>query len=247
MKKRIYKIALTGIVIILILLLVFYLLLPHIKELAFYQLIDGKDLTIYLLGTLHSTHLKFPWYSLGHIQALIKNLDPDLLLIESRPEELVNGNWGDGPIEMPFAALTAQSLGIEVQGMDWWKKEDLLSDSTEREDRMMQNILAALQGHRIVLILTGWSHVKGFLQRLEKAGYIYIEFPSAEKQKLFDISGTKFVFPPGMSYYIQKRIDIDTVALLSESDSEWISRLESGIKARQKLLKIIEKVGEESP
>jgi len=220
------------------------LLLPHVKELAFHRLINNQGQTIYLLGTLHKTHLNFQWYSLKHIQALIKNLNPDLLLVESKPEELARGNWGDGPTEMPFASLTAQSLGIEVQGMDWWTKEG--NDSEEREEKMAKNILAAVPGHRVVLILTGWSHVKGFLQYLEKAGYTVTKFPSAEKEKLFDTSNIKFVFPPGMAYYIQKRIDIDSAALRSEKDKKWASTLESGIQLRQRLIQIIEQVGEGS-
>lgn len=118
---------------------------------------------------------------------------------------------------MPFAALTAQSLGIEVQGMDWWDRASLNSDSTEREDQMVQNILAASPGHRTVLILAGWGHIEGLRQRLETAGYVHTVFPSAEKRMLFDTSGLKFVFPPRMAYYIQKRIDIDRAILHSET------------------------------
>jgi len=66
--------------------------------------LTGHGQTVYLLGTIHGNHLRSEAYSLWHIQAVVQNLKPDLLLVESRPEELAKGNWGDGPIEMPSPA-----------------------------------------------------------------------------------------------------------------------------------------------
>jgi hypothetical protein len=62
---------------------------------------------VYVLGTIHGDHLSSAAYSLQHVQAVVENLKPDLLLVESRPEELAKDNWADGPIEMPVASLTA--------------------------------------------------------------------------------------------------------------------------------------------
>lgn len=59
---------------------------------------------VFVLGTIHGRHLTTPAYSLAHLLAVVANMAPDLLLVESRPEELARGRWGDGPIEMPFAA-----------------------------------------------------------------------------------------------------------------------------------------------
>ncbi|WP_204524435.1 hypothetical protein [Clostridium coskatii] len=39
-------------------------------------------------------------YSYLNLKSVIENLRPDLLLIESRPEQLKNGNFADGPGEM---------------------------------------------------------------------------------------------------------------------------------------------------
>jgi len=222
--RKIARLVLIAILVGLVLLLAFNLLLPHAKEIPFFRLTDGQNRYVYMLGAIHGAHLEAEWYSLLHLQALIENLSPDLLLVESRPEELTKDNWGDGPIEMPFASLTARSLDIEVQGIDWWTEESLHGDDTEREDRMFQNILQHLSGHQAVLILTGWSHVGGFKQRLQSAGYKITPFTSAEKQTLFDTSGKVLSFPPGMTFYIQKRIEGDQITLQSETDSEWIAR-----------------------
>lgn len=222
----------------------------YFREIQFLRFTDGQGQELYLLGTIHEGHLTTPSYSLWHLQAVLEHLKPDLLLVESRPVELAKGNWGDGPIEMPFASLTAQAEGTEVQGMDWWVKESVTamgSNSDEREDRMFQNILTALPNHRTVLILTGWSHVEGFQRRLRGKRYDELPFSSAERQGLFDMAGITPVFPKGMTHYIQKRIEIDRLALQSETDSFWQDRIEKGIAVRRELLKTIAEVGEQQP
>lgn len=59
------------------------------------------------------------------------------MLVESRPEQLAKDNWADGPIEMLFASLTARSLGIEVDGVDWHEDDPSKFGTTwkERDDR----------------------------------------------------------------------------------------------------------------
>lgn len=222
----------------------------YFREVQFLRFTDSQGYEVYLLGTIHTSHLTTPSYSLLHIQAVLEHLKPDLLLVESRPEELAKDNWGDGPIEMPFASLTARALGIETQGMDWWTKESVTiisSNSDEREDRMFQNILTSLPNHQTVLILTGWSHVKGFQRRLRESGYNDSPFPSAEKKALFSTAGMRLIFPKGMTRYIQQRIEIDRLALQSETDSFWRDRIEKVIIVRQELLKKITEVGERQP
>lgn len=227
----------------------------YTKELLFHRFSAGSGQIVYLLGTIHADHLSTEDYSLLHLEAVIDHLRPDLLLVESRPEELEKDNWGDGPIEMPFASLTARALGIQVAGMDWWRKEDtrnvlelfIITNSEEREERMMQNILLNLPGRRTALILTGFSHIEGFRQRLRAAGFAEANFPSEEKRALFDTGGRTFSFPPGLTNYIQKRIETDEAAAQAETDPDWRARIEDGIAFRQQLLEAIAEVGERQP
>lgn len=220
----------------------------YFREAEFLRFADNTGQEVYLLGTIHGKHLTTKDYSLLHLQAVMEHLKPNLLLVESRPEELAQDNWGDGPIEMPFASLTAQAKGIEVQGMDWWMMNDNHQiDSDERENRMFQNILTSLPSHHTVLILTGFSHVEEFQRRFLASEYHQIAFSSAEKQTLFDTSNQTLIFPYGMTYYIQKRIEIDQLTLQSETDSFWRDRLVEAIAARQEFLKTIAAVGEQQP
>ena len=218
------------------------------REAEFLRFTSPAGQDVYLLGTIHGGHLTTTGYSLLHLKAVIAHLRPDLLLVESRPEELARDNWGDGPIEMPFASLTARTEGIQVRGMDWWTMTaDHQIESDARENRMFQNILAALPGHRRILILTGFSHVEGFQQRFLANGYSKAAFSSAEKEALFDTAGLTYLFPPGMTHYIEKRIAIDQSTLASETDSFWRDRIEAAIADRQALLKTIAIVGERQP
>ena len=149
---------------------------------------------------------------------------------------------------MPFASLTAQEKGIEVQGMDWWVMNyNHQINSDERENRMFQNILTRLSNHHMVLILTGFSHVEGFQRRFLARGYRQIAFSSAEKKALFDTSDQTLIFPYRMTHYIKKRIEIDQLLLQSETDSFWRDRRANAIAFRQEFLKTIAMVGERQP
>lgn len=220
----------------------------HFREAVFLRFSGNSGEDVYLLGTIHGNHLTTKDYSLLHLQAVLEHLDPELLLVESRPEELERDNWGDGPIEMPFASLTAQASGIEVQGMDWWVMNGTRQiGSEERENRMFQNILTSLPGHHKVLILTGFSHVEGFKRRFLASGYRQMAFSSVEKKALFDTADQTYIFPYGMTYYIEKRIENDQLILQGETDSFWRDRIANAIAARQEFLKTIALSGERQP
>jgi hypothetical protein len=99
--------------------------------------------------------------------------------VEIRPEAVRGGHWGEGPIEMPFCALVARNAGITTFGMDDW------SDKMERrEDRMVQNITEQIAGAKRVLVMTGYSHIAGFVHRLQKKGYVLQDWSKAERKKL---------------------------------------------------------------
>ena len=214
------------------------------RDANFVRLARPDGPTVYLLGTIHNRHLDTEEYSLLHVQAVIQHLRPDLLLVESRPEELAKGYLADGPIEMLFANLQAREAGIQVEGMDWWTKEHLglRSSSEQREDRMAANILARLPERGVVLVLTGISHVAEFVPRLAKAGYQEAPFPEAEKRRLLDTAGMRLTFPPGTARYLQTRIRDTEAELRAEGKDPDASDY---LAARRRLLEMVERTGEE--
>jgi hypothetical protein len=146
---------------------------------------------IAILGTIHYDHVGSGAYPLADLRAVIQNLRPDLLLVEIRPESIARGKYGEGPIEMPFAALTALEAGIGVDGMD-----AVAQTFEEREDEMVRHLLEKVATRPSVLVLTGYSHVRGFLRRLKAAGYRERAFPNAEKRDSMTQAPGPLVVPP---------------------------------------------------
>jgi hypothetical protein len=213
---------------------------------AHFLRLTGKDPLVYLLGTIHTAHCTSEVYSLWHLDAVIDHLRPDLVLVESRPEELAKDNWGDGPVEMPFASLTARWLGIAVDGVDWWNRSGSQpgTSNPEREDRIFHNTLARLPGHRTVLVLVGYSHVSELRDRLAKAGYENAAFDREEKGALFSTSGRQAIFPPGLKHYLKKYVDATRTDLEQETDPAWRKAMEANLIVRQKMIDLVDKVGE---
>lgn len=228
----------------------FFVINPQaFREAALTRYTDSTGQEIYLLGTVHGAHWTTKDYSALHLQAVLENLQPDLLLVESRPEEIARDNLGDGPFEMLFTNLIAKSKGITVQGMDWWVMSATHEiNNDEREDRMFQNIITSLPGHHTVLILTGFSHVEGFQQRFLASRYHQVAIQLAEKQALFDtIAYPILIFPSGMTYYVQKRIETDQQTVDGLTDDFWKDRLASSIISGKVFLTKIAAIGEQKP
>jgi hypothetical protein len=206
-------------------------------------LTDAEGRSLYLLGTIHGAHLETPSFSFLHLQAVIDRLNPELVLVESRPEEIAKGNWGDGPIEMAFASLHAKSKGMAADGFDAWSPENLSGRSSDdrREDRMMANVALRLPGRRVVLVLTGYSHVAELSSRLAAQGWRPRELTGESKRALFDTTGMTLRFPAGMSDAISLRVAQDRAELRTRGrDPE----RDDGIRLRLRLLQLIHEVGE---
>ncbi|CAB1240366.1 hypothetical protein ACFHWD_10725 [Clostridium sp. MT-14] len=71
----------------------------YFRDSSFEKYTKGNQ-NIYFLGTVHFMSLDSKNFSYLNLKAVIENLKPDLLLIESRPEQLTNNNFADGPGEM---------------------------------------------------------------------------------------------------------------------------------------------------
>jgi hypothetical protein len=189
----------------------------------------ASKLEVVLLGSAHYLHIDSESYPLWELKSAIETLSSDAVFVEIRPESINNGNWGEGPVEMPFCAFVAKDLGLDVKGMDDW------SQSMEtREGRMVQNILEQSRNYHKILVVTGYSHLPGLTDRLLTQGFVEVEWPRSEREKLFK-SGPEKSFPAGLrEAYLREFRQVD----LGDSDfnEAWVSR-------RQKLVDQIDKTG----
>ena len=88
---------------------------------------NDRDQDIYMLGTYHSQHFnKSMGYSMADIVNCIKNVDPDVVLIEAREETFDRYGAIDGPIDMILAYSYCVQEGIDVRS---YRGQDHISDS----------------------------------------------------------------------------------------------------------------------
>ncbi|PCJ18611.1 MAG: hypothetical protein COB02_10760 [Candidatus Cloacimonadota bacterium] len=229
------------VIALLIFIVVFLLPLKEIKSFLdfklfpsgaklryFKKLVNKKNQTVYLLGTAHYMHIANKDYSFWHIKAVIKSLSPDLLLVEIRDSALSKGRWGEGPIEMPFAALVAKNNKIIVHGMDDWSDQ-----FTIRENNMVKNSLDKIDVSKKTLILTGFSHISGFLKRFEKSGFQEQHFSSKNKKSIFKKTVNK-KFPLKLSEELNKMIHLVKEGQTRYNDN-WAKKRKLFIKLINKL------------
>jgi hypothetical protein len=208
------------------------------RNASFDKYVSTSGVTLYHLGTIHGGHLESKTYGLGHLQAVIEGLRPDVLLVESLPEELEHGNDGDGPIEMPVVTLIARRAGIAVVGIDWWTEAWLLSSSggtdEERDDHMFANLQRSLPAAGRVLVLTGFSHVLEFRSRYGAAGFTSAPFSGEEKDALFAGAPAEFRVPDGLAESLDEGIarmsarrDATDRPELKETFAQWVQSREA--------------------
>lgn len=218
----------------------------YVRDSAFRKYIKG-DQEIYFLGTVHSMNLTSKPLSYLELKAVIENLKPDLLLIESRPEQLANDNFADGPPEMLYSHLTAISDGIPVKGVDWWNVDAGVPNSTNqtRDNHINENILNSVVGYKKVLIIMGAAHIEIEQPKLEAAGYETVFFANTEKDNLFKVQNKKLIYPKGMNYYIKKRISYEKncVSTIYKTDI-WKKQGLILIEDLNKFSKTVEQTGE---
>ncbi|MBW2700679.1 MAG: hypothetical protein JRF33_07640 [Deltaproteobacteria bacterium] len=217
----------------------------YARNLNFKKMVRFDRASVYLLGTIHEDHLTSGEYSLLHLKAVIENLHPDLLLLEQRPQMVAEGYAGDGPIEMPFAHLTALEMSIPVDGIDWWKKgSSIRRTDANRDDRMYRNLQERIPAKGTVLVLCGYSHVPELIERMMNDRYVEAEISSSRRDFLFDIGDSLLSYPPGMKHAIAQRVYQEEQNAKVEIDPAWKSDLLTVATSRRKFLSVIEKVGE---
>lgn len=207
------------------------------------ELQSGGELLI--VGTIHHLHLSTKNYSLADLENLIINSSPDLMGIEARPSDLNRGLLAMAPIEMAQAALIARRRNIPIFGFDYWeeheyetavaKGEQLDFNSAKRNDEMIQQLLAGLGSARRTLVLTGYSHIRPFLQRLRGIGSER-EVSLQEKKELFVERGGK----DGLDRELQPAMDLTIehlqhyIATLAP-DNPWTNRVRKKLQRLQEM------------
>ena len=182
---------------------------------------DENGQNFYILGTIHGNHFdQSRNYSLADIQSTIETVDPDIILLEFRPETYANfNNTVDGPAEMIYVYSYATENGISVAGIDNWEiNENAKSNSTtdERDDAIFNNIKnAAKSEYKTILIIVGRDHLEFQEKRFLDAGY--------EKQKIKDVNmfyanadPNNFKYPNTMIGEIDKKAEFYGNGILEE-------------------------------
>jgi len=184
---------------------------------------NDRDQDIYMLGTYHSQHFnKSMGYSMADIVNCIKNVDPDVVLIEAREETFDAYGAIDGPIDMILAYSYCVQEGIDVGMIDYWKIDDDTRPNTTdkyRDDNIHTNILEKLdsidEGSR-VMIICGDTHLHEQTKRFKADGYEWVNIQN--RRSLFEGQG-EFVYPEVMSEVIEGKIAYLTVFADDEINS----------------------------
>lgn len=193
---------------------------------------NDRDQDIYMLGTYHSEHFKtYMNYSMEDILNCIKNIDPDVVLIESREDTFNEYGVVDGPIDMILAYSYCVEAGIDVGMIDYWKIDDDTRPNTtdeHRDDMIHANILEKLdsidEGSR-VMIICGDTHLHEQTKRFKADGYEWVSIQN--RRSLFEGEG-EFVYPEIMSEVIE-----DKIAYLTVFASDEINNNVSDARIRQ--------------
>ncbi len=214
---------------------------------------NERDQDIYMLGTYHSQHFNsYMNYSMADIVNCIKNVDPDVVLIESREDTYNEYGVVDGPIDMILAYSYCVQEGIDVGMIDYWKIDnDTRPNTTDknRDDIIHANILEKLDsiydGSR-VMIICGDTHLHEQTKRFKSDGYEWVNIQ--DRRSLFEKQG-EFKYPEIMSAVIEDKIDYITTILVDEINSnvnddsvreEWINASSSLADALRTQLVLIE-------
>lgn len=162
------------------------------------RLSDKAGHHVVVVGTIHYDHIGNDHYSFWNLKSVLEILKPELVLVEFRPEANSAGRLGEGPIEMPFIALTAKQFGLRVDGMDDWSE-----DFETRENHMVENVKNRIGDSRLTLVFTGYSHLPGFVRRLRSSGFSDQPMSKEEIVHIFSMP-VEQKFPDGLAVEYKK-------------------------------------------
>ncbi|MGS0973007.1 MAG: hypothetical protein ACVCEJ_07230 [Candidatus Izemoplasmataceae bacterium] len=198
------------------------------------------DTVITYLGTMHHMHYTFEDYNFLHLKAVIDNDKPDLLLIESRPEELELGNLADGPIEMFYLHMHALRLGIPVKGIDYFNEETNKPGTTNkvRDKHMLSLIDTSIKNHQQVLLAIGATHMLIHQKYLKRIGYKKVKVTKQEMDELYKHTDKEVLFPKEVIDYTKVRIEREKS--FDYKDPKWIEAKPRIIKSLENFLDKVE-------
>ena len=167
------------------------------------------DKALFLLGTVHGLHYKLKHFSHLHLQATLNMINPELLLVESRQEEIEKENLADGPLEMLFIHLLAKDKEIPVKGIDWFEIDigKPVTTTKTRDKVIYNNIMTNINDYKSVLVLFGASHMLITSKKLKRDGYKRVKLTKAEIDNIFLSENEGFSYHPSTAKYLKIRIE----------------------------------------
>lgn len=218
------------------------------------KLENKSNQEIYLLGTYHDMHFdRLLNYSMKDVLNCIKNIRPDVVLIESRNKIYQKYNVVDGPIDMMMAYSYCKQEGIPFYFIDWWELNDNFEPDTtnqERDDHIHQNILNQLEkigNNKKVLILCGDIHFHEQISRFKNNKEYQLTVPY--KENVFNSKDT-FQYPLIMQETIENKIkylsttfqeSIQQNVYNHNCKKEWINATDEMIANLKDELKLIQR------
>lgn len=243
------------VVIIVILLIAFFFVFSDSK-LIFWYLISKKkykykmlrlykknDQEILFLGSLHDMHFGFEEYHFCHLKAVLLNYKPDVLLVESRQEEIDVGNIADGPIEMFYLSMIARDLDIPVIGVDWFDHNIHKPGTTIRlrDEHILKRIETGIIPYKKPMVVVGATHLLIEHKMLRKNGYSQDKLSREQLDTYFKTNETTIRFHKDTVMYLKKRIDRELAFMaLNNMDENWKKATERSIHNLKRFIKAIE-------
>jgi hypothetical protein len=117
----------------------------------------NKNIDITVIGTIGASHARNPRFSWLYLDSILQRSNPELLLVQIRPDHFNKHEFFDGAQEMAYLAYTARKMKIECRGIDWWldvqlAKWDLVGPG-ERIGHIYENIRSVLASTRAQMIM----------------------------------------------------------------------------------------------
>ena len=188
------------------------------------KFINENNQDIYILGTYHGEHFnRFLNYSMQDIAMCIKNINPDIVLIESREETYRDYNVIDGPIDMILAYSYCKQENISIDMIDYWEVNDNTMPGTtdeKRDDIINKNIIKKLDNNldkKRVLIICGDTHFREQIKRFKNQKFK--EEKIKNRKELF-YGEEDFKYPLIMQDIIENKIDYVSNILKNDIDNK---------------------------
>jgi|GEM_PF-1330761 len=186
----------------------YFLNRKNLKYKVVRKYIKGNQ-TIMFIGTVHWGHIKGKFYELRELRNIYSKVNPEVVMVESRPEQIAKGNVADGPIEMLYTYLHAKNDGYTVAGIDYHTLHDKSNSTTvSRDNKMLDNIEREMANHQLGLVFEGASHILTQKKEMKRRGYKEVKLSKKETKDLFKGDLYSNEFPKGSVDYLKYKIEV---------------------------------------